>query len=439
MVYWKGVVGIKYQQLFLLMKAGEEMARTVILLLDSFGIGSAHDAAAFGDEGADTLGHICEWFTKNPRLAGGKILPLHLPHLAEFGLQEAAELSRGSVLPADLGALHSIGACTYAQEVSRGKDTLSGHWEISGVPVNFDWGYFPNIPHCFPKELVEGLIKQGDLPGVLGECHASGTEIIKDLGEEHLRSGKPIIYTSADSVLQIAAHEDAFGLQRLYNLCKVAFELVKSYNIARVIARPFVGNSSADFVRTVNRHDYAVPAPKQTLLDKLVKAGGNVYAVGKIADIFAHRGITKHYAAGGLDKLVEATKQAVIDAPENSIVFTNFVDFDSSYGHRRDIKGYGEALEYFDRRLPEIIALLKSTDLLVLTADHGNDPSWSGSDHTREKIPVLFSGVGIPCKLLKPMHTFADIGQTIAAFMGIEPLDAGNKAEIFSIEGDDDD
>lgn len=401
------------------------MARTIILLLDSFGVGYAHDAAAFGDEGADTLGHICQWFADNRKDAQGRTLPLYLPNLAARGLQKAAELSRGKALPAALGAEHSVGAYTYAQEVSRGKDTLSGHWEIAGVPVDFDWGYFPDVPKCFPPELIENLIEQGNLPGVLGESHASGTEIIKELGEEHMRTGKPIVYTSADSVLQIAAHEEAFGLERLYALCKLAYELVQPYKIARVIARPFVGTCAEDFVRTTNRHDYAVPAPEQTLLDKMTAAGGSVYAVGKIADIFAHRGITKHYAAGGLDKLVDATVQAVQDAPDNAIVFTNFVDFDSSYGHRRDIRGYGEALEYFDRRLPEITGLLLPDDLLLITADHGNDPGWRGTDHTREKIPVLFSGAGMRCAQLAPMDTFADIGQTIAAYMGLEPTFTG--------------
>ena len=326
--------------------------RTIILLMDSFGIGYAHDAEKYGDKGADTLGHICEWFAKNRKDAEGKAKPLYLPNLAARGLAKAAELSRGCPLPANLGAEHSLGAYTYAQEVSRGKDTLSGHWEIAGVPVDFDWGYFPNVPKCFPQELVAALIKEGNLPGVLGECHASGTEIIKELGEEHVRTGKPIIYTSADSVLQIAAHEEAFGLERLYELCKLAYKLVQPYNIARVIARPFIGTCAADFTRTTNRHDYAVPAPQATLLDKMVAAGGNVYAVGKIADIFAHRGITKPYAAGRLDKLIDATIAAVQEAPDNTIVFTNFVDFASSFGHRRDIKGYGEALEYFDSRLP---------------------------------------------------------------------------------------
>ena len=408
--------------------------RTIILLMDSFGIGYAHDAEKYGDKGADTLGHICEWFAKNRKDAEGKAKPLYLPNLAARGLGKAAELSRGVALPASLGAEHSIGAYTYAQEVSRGKDTLSGHWEIAGVPVDFDWGYFPNVPQCFPQELVAALVKEGKLPGVLGECHASGTEIIKELGEEHVATGKPIIYTSADSVLQIAAHEEAFGLERLYELCKLAYKLVQPYNIARVIARPFVGTCAADFTRTTNRHDYAVPAPQETLLDKMVAAGGSVYAVGKIADIFAHRGITRHYAAGGLEKLVAATIQAVQDAPDNTIVFTNFVDFDSSFGHRRDIQGYGEALEYFDRRLPEITALLKADDLLLITADHGNDPAWSGTDHTREKIPVLFSGADVKVAQLEPMATFADIGRTIADYMGLEPTFAGIPAAYVGLK-----
>ena len=407
--------------------------RTIILLMDSFGIGYAHDAEKYGDKGADTLGHICEWVANNRKDATGKAMPLRLPNLAARGLAKAAELSRGCALPANLGAEHTIGAYTYAQEVSRGKDTLSGHWEIAGVPVDFDWGYFPNVPKCFPQELVAALIKEGNLPGVLGECHASGTEIIKELGEEHVATGKPIIYTSADSVLQIAAHEEAFGLERLYELCKLAYKLVQPYNIARVIARPFVGSCASDFSRTTNRHDYAVPAPEATLLDKMVAAGGSVYAVGKIADIFAHRGITKHYAAGGLDKLVDATIQAVKDAPDKSIVFTNFVDFDSSFGHRRDIQGYGEALEYFDSRLPEITSLLKEDDLLLITADHGNDPAWSGTDHTREKIPVLFSGADVKVAQLEPMDTFSDIGCTIANYMGIEPTFTGTPAAYVNL------
>ena len=400
------------------------MARTIILLMDSFGIGTAHDAWQYGDAGSNTLGHIADYFYKN-----GK--PLKLPNLARHGLEAAAELASGKKLVASLGAEHEIGAYTYAEEVSRGKDTLSGHWEIAGVPVDFDWGYFPKQPKAFPQELMDQLIEQGNLPGVLGECHASGTEIIKELGEEHVKTGKPIVYTSADSVLQIAAHEEAFGLERLYDLCKLAYKLVAPYKIARIIARPFVGTCAEDFKRTTNRHDYAVPAPQKTLLDNMVESGGNVYAVGKIADIFAHRGISKHYAAGGINKLIDATIQAVKDAPDNTLVFTNFVDFDSSYGHRRDIQGYGDELEYFDGRLPEILSLLKEDDLCLITADHGNDPSWTGTDHTRERIPVLFFGAGIQKQAVKPLKTFADIGATIADYMQIPSTYTGTKMDLF--------
>ena len=400
------------------------MARTIILLMDSFGIGTAHDAWQYGDAGSNTLGHIADYFYKN-----GK--PLKLPNLARHGLEAAAELASGKKLVASLGAEQEIGAYTYAEEVSRGKDTLSGHWEIAGVPVDFDWGYFPMQPKAFPQELMDQLIEQGNLPGVLGECHASGTEIIKELGEEHVKSGKPIVYTSADSVLQIAAHEEAFGLERLYDLCKLAYKLVAPYKIARIIARPFVGTCAEDFKRTTNRHDYAVPAPQKTLLDNMVESGGNVYAVGKIADIFAHRGISKHYAAGGINKLIDATIQAVKDAPDNTLVFTNFVDFDSSYGHRRDIQGYGDELEYFDGRLPEILSLLKEDDLCLITADHGNDPSWTGTDHTRERIPVLFFGAGIQKQAVKPLKTFADIGATIADYMQIPSTYTGTKMDLF--------
>lgn len=406
------------------------MTRAIILLLDSFGIGYAEDADKFQDKGADTLGHIAKWYAENKKTATGQPDYLHLPNLAKLGLGLASEMSTGHPLISSLGQPTPLqGAYGYASEISSGKDTLSGHWEITGVPVKFNWGYFPNKPHCFPQELVDGLIKQGELPGVLGEKHDSGTEIIEELGEEHCRTGKPIIYTSADSVLQIAAHEKYFGLDRLYKLCEIAYELVKPYKIARVIARPFVGESTKTYVRTGNRHDYAVPAPDDTLLDILTKAGGSVYAVGKISDIFAHRGITKGYHATGLEALFDTTKAAIAEAGDNSLVFTNFVDFDSTYGHRRDPEGYGAGLEYIDSRLPEILNNLREGDLLLLTADHGCDPTWRGSDHTREHIPVLFCGPKVRPGPLTPMATFSDIGQTLAAHLGLK-LAKGTAQEV---------
>ena len=405
------------------------MARGIILLLDSFGIGYAEDAAKFQDAGADTLGDIVRWCAINRKINGVSQV-LALPNLAKLGLGLASQASTGRVLEPSIGSATPLeGAYTYAREISSGKDTLSGHWEITGVPVMFDWGYFPAKPHCFPAELIQKLIEQGGLPGVLGEKHASGTEIIKELGVEHCKTGKPIVYTSADSVLQIAAHEKYFGLQKLYDLCAIAYELVKPYRIARVIARPFVGETPADFVRTGNRHDYAVPAPDKTLLAYLTEAGGKVYAVGKIADIFAHRGISKAYHATGLEELFNTTLQAVAEAGENSLVFTNFVDFDSSYGHRRDVGGYGAGLEYIDRRLPEILGQLKQEDLLLITADHGCDPTWRGNDHTREHIPVLFAGPGVIPGALQPMKTFSDIGQIMAKHLGLK-LKNGTAQEV---------
>ncbi|MBQ8920352.1 MAG: phosphopentomutase [Acidaminococcaceae bacterium] len=418
------------------------MARVIITLLDSFGIGSAHDAAAFGDAGSDTLGHIAAWMAANRKNADGSPRCLALPNLAALGLETAHKLSTGVDLAYPLsgeplrddvldgGRVQAAYTC--AEEVSKGKDTLSGHWEIAGVPVDFDWGYFPDQPKCFPQALVDAIIKEGNLPGVLGEKLASGTVIIQELGEEHRKTGKPIIYSSADSVLQIACHEETFGLERLYELCKLSFELVKPYKIARVIARPFVGNRAGAFERVAaHRHDYAVPAHEATLLDNLVAAGGSVYAVGKIADIFAHRGITKHYPAAGLDRIFDATLLAVKDAPDQTLVFSNFVDFDSSFGHRRDPLGYGEGLEYYDGRLPELLALLQPEDVLLVTADHGCDPTWKGTDHTREKIPVLLYGSHVKPQQIPPFRIFSDIGQTLAAHLKVKPLGHGTAADIW--------
>lgn len=395
------------------------MKRAIILMLDSFGIGGAEDAARFGDQGADTLGHIAGWFEREKAKDPSRHL-LHLPNLAKLGLGLASKMSTGHVLTPSIGASGPLkGAYSYAREVSSGKDTLSGHWELTGVPVMFDWGYFPDKPHCFPEDIIQGLIKEGNLPGVLGEKHASGTVIIQELGEEHMRTGKPIVYTSADSVLQIAAHERTFGLQRLYDLCEIAYKLVQPYHIARVIARPFVGEKAGEFTRTGNRHDYAVPAPEPTLVDEVYEKASGVYAVGKIADIFAHRGITKAWHATGLDALFDATLEAMDEAGDRSLVFTNFVDFDSTYGHRRDVEGYGEGLMLIDRRLPELAARLQPGDLVLVTADHGCDPTWKGTDHTREHVPMLFFGPEVKPGALQPMGTYSDAGQILAHHLGL--------------------
>lgn len=395
------------------------MARAIILVLDSFGIGATDDADKFGDVGANTLGSIARIRAESD---DG---PLRLPNLSKLGLMHAAAESAGVFPPGSSSDIEVIGAYGFAAELSSGKDTPSGHWEIAGVPVLFDWGYFTARKDTFPPELLEKLIDQAGLPGVLGNCHASGTTIIAELGEEHMRSGKPIVYTSADSVFQIACHEESFGLDRLYALCDVARVLVDEYDIGRVIARPFVGNNVSDFARTGNRRDLTTPPPAPTLLDKLVDSGGEVISVGKIADIYAHQGITQKIKASGNAALFDATLTAMESAPDRSIVFTNFVDFDMLYGHRRDVEGYANALEYFDARLPELMAQLQDDDVLVLCADHGCDPTWPGSDHTREHIPVLAYGSRIQAGSLGKRESFADIGQSLAEFFDIPPLDYG--------------
>jgi phosphopentomutase len=395
------------------------MARAIILVLDSFGIGATDDADKFGDVGANTLGSIARIRAESD---DG---PLRLPNLSKLGLMHAAAESAGVFPPGSSSDIEVIGAYGFAAELSSGKDTPSGHWEIAGVPVLFDWGYFTARKDTFPPELLEKLIDQAGLPGVLGNCHASGTTIIAELGEEHMRSGKPIVYTSADSVFQIACHEESFGLDRLYALCDVARVLVDEYDIGRVIARPFVGNNASDFARTGNRRDLTTPPPAPTLLDKLVDSGGEVISVGKIADIYAHQGITQKIKASGNAALFDATLTAMESAPDRSIVFTNFVDFDMLYGHRRDVEGYANALEYFDARLPELMAQLQDDDVLVLCADHGCDPTWPGSDHTREHIPVLAYGSRIQAGSLGKRESFADIGQSLAEFFDIPPLDYG--------------
>ncbi len=410
------------------------MKRTVILLLDSFGLGGAEDAdkfvgetadgTTFNDAGSNTLGHIAQACFEG-RAEEGRSGSLTIPNLNRLGFGRACKESSG-LFPKGLDEnIEPVAAYGYAKELSTGKDTTSGHWEITGVPVEFEWGYFKEKKNSFPQELLDDLIEKAGLPGILGNCHASGTTILELLGEEHMKTGKPIVYTSADSVFQIACHEETFGLDRLYVLCELARELVDKYHIARVIARPFIGTDKSNFERTGNRHDYSVPPPKPTLLDKMKAAGGEIVSVGKISDIFAAQGITKAVKAVGLDVLFDETLNALQEAEDQTIIFTNFVNFDADFGHRRDVSGYAAALEYFDTRLPEMILSLEDDDLLVLTADHGCDPTWKGTDHTREHIPVIFYGKNVKASFVGGRDTFADIGQTIAAYHGLAPLEFG--------------
>ncbi|MDF0532752.1 phosphopentomutase [Shewanella sp. A32] len=400
------------------------MKRCIILMLDSFGIGASADADKFGDVGADTFGHIAE-LCANGQADIARQGPLSLPNLAGLGLAQAAKESTGKMPAGFSDTVVVRGAYGHAAELSSGKDTPSGHWEMAGVPVLFDWGYFSDKQQSFPAVLTDKILARAGLSGFLGNCHASGTVILDELGEQHLQTGLPIFYTSADSVFQIACHEQTFGLDNLYHLCEIAREELEPYNIGRVIARPFVGNEKGAFNRTGNRRDYAVEPPAATVLDKLKDAGGSVISVGKIADIYAHCGITDKVKASGLEALFDATLAQVKCATDNTIVFTNFVDFDSQYGHRRDVVGYARALEYFDRRLPELLALLQPDDLLLLTADHGCDPTWRGTDHTREHVPVLALGAGLRPGSLGRRNSFADIGQSIACYFGLTPMAYG--------------
>lgn len=402
------------------------MSRAFIIVIDSFGLGGAPDADRFGDTGSNTLGHIAEWCAEGKAdIEGKRSGPINLPHMTRLGLGRAAKASCGQTPPGmeDDGGI--TGAYGYACETSVGKDTPSGHWEMAGLPVLFDWGYFPKTSPCFPPEIIAELIEQGGLPGILGDRHASGTQIIEELGEEHMKTGKPICYTSADSVFQIAAHEQTFGLQRLYELCVLAKKLFEPLAIGRVIARPFLGDTPQTFKRTSNRKDYTTPPHAPTLLDVAEQAGREVVSIGKISDIFAHKGITKLLKAPDTNGLFDHALAEVERAADGDLVFTNLVDFDSVYGHRRNTAGYAAELEMLDKRLPELEAKLRPGDLVVISADHGCDPTWPGSDHTRENVPVLMFGPGVPAKNLGGRETFADIGQTVAAHLDLPPLAQG--------------
>jgi len=390
------------------------MARVILCVLDSVGIGGAPDADAYGDGhghndvGSNTVGHIAEHYD------------LKVPNLDALGLGAAVKLSTGHV-PRGMSETARGGVWGVGREISKGKDTPSGHWEIAGVPVPFEWGYFPQTIPTFPPELVATLIERAKLPGILGNKHASGVPVIQEFGEEHIRTGKPICYTSIDSVFQIAAHEEHFGLQRLYDVCEIAFELTSKLMIGRVIARPFTGETGETFKRTGNRRDFAISPPEATLLDRVKAAGRHVFAIGKISDIYAASGVTHKIKASGNMVLFDRTLEAMEMAGDGDLVMTNFVDFDQEYGHRRDIPGYAQALEAFDARLPELIAKMRDDDLLILTADHGNDPSWVGTEHTREQVPILCFSPRLPQGSAGLRSTFADIGESAAHWLGLAP------------------
>lgn len=385
-------------------------------------MGAAPDAARFKDVGANTFGHIAQWCMDHQR-------PLQLPNLMALGLGHVLHTATGK-WPAGMTVPAAVqGAYGAASSTSMGKDTPSGHWELMGCPVPFDWGYFDPAKsvngNIFPQAQWQRWLDACGLAGSIANCHASGTEVINQWGDEHLRTGLPICYTSSDSVFQIAAHQEAFGLERLYAICEIAKPIFDELNIARVIARPFLG-SNGHYKRTSNRHDYTTPPPGETLLDVLTAAGKEVHAVGKIKDIFAARGITHHRKGEDNAALCALTLQAMQDCPDGGMVFTNLVDFDMLFGHRRDPGGYAQALETFDAFLPTLLSQMQAGDLLAISADHGCDPTWPGSDHTREFVPLLFAGTGVvPGKDLGQRPTFADLGQTLAQHLVLKPLPAG--------------
>lgn len=372
------------------------MARAFLVVLDSVGCGGAPDAGDFfndgvPDTGSNTLAHIAR-ACAHGCAEEGRSGPLAVPNLDALGLSAAVALASGDRLKG-LGA-EPCGLWGAATEVSPGKDTPSGHWELAGLPVPWQWRYFTDHQNSFPPDLVAQVCQLAGTDGILGNCHASGTAIVDQLGAEHMATGKPICYTSADSVFQIAAHEESFGLPRLLALCEALAPSLHAMKVGRVIARPFVGSVDAGFNRTANRRDYAIAPPADTLCDKVQASGGRVHAIGKIGDIFSMRGIDT-LKKGPDATLMGHLADAVDTAEDGSLTFANFVEFDSLYGHRRDVSGYARALEWFDTCLPGLTRALRPGDLMLFTADHGNDPTWTGTDHTRERVPVLGAGVGL--------------------------------------------
>jgi phosphopentomutase len=370
-------------------------------VLDSVGCGELPDAAAYGDQGSNTLGNIA------------RQVPLRIPHLRSLGLDRVVDIGDG-------GRGDRRAAFGRMAESSAGKDSVTGHWEMMGIVLDRP---FATFPRGFPREVIDKFEERIGRR-TIGNVVASGTEIIERLGNEHVRTGSPIVYTSADSVFQIAAHEDVIPVVDLYRMCELAFEIVAPLNVGRVIARPFVGSDGA-FLRTANRHDYALTPPVNTLLDLLTNHGVAVTSIGKVRDLFGGRGITRALPtrsdSEGLDHVLD-----VIRSKRSGLVFVNLVDFDTLYGHRNDIEGYARNLERFDERLGGVLSALGDSDLLIITADHGNDPTTPSTDHSREYVPVLLTGAGVrPGVDIGTRRTFADLGQTLAANFGVGPLASG--------------
>ena len=399
------------------------MPRAFLVVMDSVGIGGAPDADRFfngtaDDSAANTMLHIAQACADGLADRGGREA-LAIPTLDALGMGRAIRLASGASAPGLYA--RPTGAWGAATEVSNGKDTPSGHWELAGVPVPWDWHHFPDEDPAFPPHVTDALKDAAGTDGILGNCHASGTEIIERLGAEHVKTGWPICYTSADSVLQIAAHEQAFGLDRLLTLCRDVAPLLHRMKVGRVIARPFIGTEETGFVRTPNRRDFAIAPPAPTICDAVTAAGGTVHGIGKIGDIFSMQGIAE-VRKGRDAELMVHLNDLVAEARDGDLVFANFVEFDSEYGHRRDTKGYAAHLEWFDGELARLLPKLREGDLLVVTADHGNDPTYVGTDHTRERVPVLCHGLG-PREL--GHMAFADVAALVADHLGVPFNGAG--------------
>lgn len=384
---------------------GRMISRIIWIVLDSVGIGELPDAKAFGDEGCNTLGHVS-------KAVGG----LNIPNMVKLGLGNIDGVTEVEKCDKPIGSYGRLG------EISAGKDTTIGHWEMAGI---YTPAPFPVYPNGFPDDVIEKFIKKTGVPGILANYPASGTEIIAKLGDEHVATGKPIVYTSADSVFQIAAHEEVMPLDRLYELCTAAREILTGENgVARVIARPFVGESG-NYVRTPNRRDFSMKPSTDNILCRVENAKMEVIGIGKIEDIFAGVGITKAIHTkdnqDGMDVTVKCTKNS-----GKGIIYTNLVEFDSKWGHRNDYRGYAKGLEEFDARLPELMEAMKPDDCLIITADHGCDPTTPGTDHTREYVPLLVYGKNIRAGVnLATGKTYGDIAQTIAHILGTEPVSIG--------------